>query len=363
MWKRIICLLLLLLLTTGCGAGTDAATESISTPAETASTSPDSGAETAMEENSIDFFAMDTFMTIRAWGADDTLLERAGQLVSDLEATLSTTREDSAIYKLNRTGRAALPEDSAYLLDRALGLCAETGGALDISVYPVVWAWGFTTEDENYRVPASEELSALLERVDYTRVDLDGGTVSLPEGFEIDLGSVTKGYTGDQLAALLRKNGVNSALLDLGGNIQSVGAKPDGSDWRVGIQSPTGDGLLAVLSVADKAVVTSGGYERYFIDEEGNLWWHIMDPTSGYPARNGLISVTVISDEGLYCDALSTALFVMGQDEAAAFWRSHRDFDMILATEDDIMLITPDLTDRFTQSDDAYTVKLLTDTE
>ena len=334
--------LALLLLLTGCGAPSA------------------SGAVRGGDENSRSFFAMDTYMTVRAWGASDALLEKAEGLVSELEASVSTTREGSAVHTLNGTGSAALPGDAAYLLGRALDLCTQTGGALDISIYPVVRAWGFTTAE--YRVPGKDELTRLLESVDYTRVALDGDTVSLSDGMEIDLGAVTKGYVGDRIAALLRENGVTSALLDLGGNIQTLGSKPDGSDWRVAIRNPEGDGILGAVSISDKAMITSGGYERYFVDDEGNLWWHIFDPATGYPARNGLISVTIVGDEGLTCDALSTALFIMGQNKAIEFWRGHRDFEMALVTDEGELLLTPGLYDSFTPADGlAYSIEVVGD--
>ena len=312
------------------------------------------------EENSRSFFAMDTYMTVRAWGADDALLEKAEGLVGELEASVSATREGSAVRTLNETGSAVLPEDAAFLLGRALDLCGETGGALDISIYPVVRAWGFTTAERDYRVPGGSELARLLQSVDYTRVALGGNTVSLGEGMEIDLGAVTKGYVGDRITALLRENGVTSALLDLGGNIQTLGGKPDGSDWRVAIKNPEGDGILGAVPISDKAMITSGGYERYFVDDEGNLWWHIFDPATGYPARNGLISVTVVGDEGLYCDALSTALFIMGREKAAEFWREHRDFEMALVTDEGELLLTPGLYDGFAPAEGlAYSIGII----
>jgi len=310
------------------------------------------------EERSIDIFAMDTYMTVRAYGASEELLSDAAELVYGLEARLSATREGSEIYELDHTGAARLSEDTTILLERAMELCRATSGALDITVYPVVKAWGFTTEA--YRVPSQEEIDALLERVDYTRLVLEGEQAALPEGMEADLGSLAKGYTGDLLCSLLRAGGVESALLDLGGNIQALGSKPDGSDWRIAIQDPTGEGRLGVLRMADKAVITSGGYERYFVDEEGQLWWHIMDPATGYPARNGLISVTIVASEGLYADALSTALFVMGPERAIDFWRGAGDFEMALVTEDGKLLMTPDLASSFTPAEDlAYEMTVI----
>lgn len=311
------------------------------------------------KESSRSFFAMDTYMSLRADGAEEALLDEAVAWVEDLESKISTTREDSEVFALNRDGVGRLSQEPAALLRRALALCEQTGGALDVTVYPVVRAWGFTTGA--YRVPEAAELETLLRSVDYRRVTLtEDGQVRLSPGMELDLGSVAKGYVGDRLCALLRAGGVESALLDLGGNVQALGGKPEGGDWRVGVRDPSGEGLLGVLSVRDSAVVTSGGYERYFEDEAGRLWWHIMDPATGYPAQNGLISVSVVGGEGLVCDALSTALFVMGPSRAADYWRTHSGFDMILVTEDGELLLTPDLADRFTPSEgSAYTLRLI----
>lgn len=305
-------------------------------------------------EQSVDFFAMDTYMSFRFYGGDPSLVGQAQSFVTGMEEELSAVREGSAVWQLNRAGSVRLSDTGADLLRQTLALCSETDGTLDISVYPIVKAWGFTDAqpaEGSARIPAQETLAALLERVDYRQISLEGNNVSLPDGMEIDLGSVAKGYAGDRLAQMLKEAGVESAVLALGGNIQTVGARPDGTAWRVGIQSPDKNGLLGVLSVCDRAVVTSGGYERFFTDDEGAVWWHIMDPATGYPARSGLISVTIIGENGLTCDALSTALFVMGPDRAADYWRQHRGFEMVLATEDGRLLLTPGAFDIFEAAD------------
>ena len=298
-------------------------------------------------------FAMDTVMDLSIYADDDRLLTEAETLIGQLEDSFSTTDPHSEIYQLNQAGNAVLGPDSADLLGKALSYCAETGGALDLSVYPVVRAWGFTTD--TYQVPSAEELDALLPAVDYSKIDFDAatGAVSLPQGMEIDLGSVAKGYTADRLCALFRDGGVTSALLNLGGNVQAVGSKPDGSDWRVGVRDPLEkDGYLGILSMHDQAVVTSGGYERYF-EKDGQVYWHIIDPSTGYPAKNGLISATVVGPEGVRCDALSTSLFIMGPEKAADFWHDHQDFGMVLVTDDNRVLISPDLADSFALMDNS----------
>lgn len=292
------------------------------------------------------FFAMDTVMTLRLYeGGDETALEHLVARVKDLEARWSVTGENSEIYALNRDGEAELSPETERLLDTALEMCRRTGGALDISIYPVLRSWGFTTGE--YAVPDDQTIAALLPLVDYTKVEYGGRSAAIPESMEIDLGSVAKGYTGDILSDYLKGSGVTSALLDLGGNIQTVGSKPDGSPWRVGIRDPEEDGNLGVVDVTDRAVVTSGGYERYF-EEGGVRYWHILDPKTGFPAHSGLISVTVIGDTGAVCDALSTALFVMGLDNALEHWRRHQDFEAIFVSEDGSITITAGLQNSFT---------------
>lgn len=196
-------------------------------------------------------------------------------------------------------------------------------------------------------MPSDAEIAELLKNVGYERIWLEDTTVQVDNGMMLDLGSVGKGYADDLVAQVLKDNGITSALLDLGGNIQAVGTKPDGSPWRLGLRDPFSDGTLGVLEISNQAVVTSGNYERYFIGKDGKQYGHIIDPTTGYPAGSGLASVTVIAEEGRLCDALSTSLFVMGLDRATEYWEQHRDFDMILITEDGEIYLTEGVMDAF----------------
>ena len=297
-------------------------------------------------------FAMDTVMSLTAYGPEgEQALEEASQLINTLQASLSATDSSSPIYALNHAGGqwTAVDGEVLELLEESQALCALTGGALDITAYPAVQAWGFISKD--YRVPGAEELAQLAARIDYTALELDKeqGKARLPEDMEVELGAVAKGYTGDRLAALMAELGVESAIFSLGGNVQAVGQKPDGSPWRVGIQDPDGQGNLAIVEVTDKAVVTSGGYQRYF-EQDGVTYWHILDPDTAAPARTGLKSVTVIGPEGLVCDGLSTALFVMGEEKGAQFWRDHPELgvEVVFVAEDGSVAITAGLEDAFT---------------
>ena len=299
----------------------------------------------AQEPESATFFAMDTAMDFTVYG-DAALLDEAETLIGSLEEQVSVTDEHSDIYAIDHTGSGSLSGNAAELMEQALELCRRTGGALDISVYPIVRAWGFTTG--SYQVPDEETIQSLLPLVDYTQIQYDAatGVVTLPEGMEIDLGSVAKGYAGQLAAQMLREHGVQSALLNLGGNVQTVGTKPDGSPWQIGIKDPQGEDAMMVLSVEDQAVVTSGGYERYF-EQDGQTYWHIMDPSTGHPADSGLLSVTIVGKQGIICDGLSTSLFVMGLEKAADLWAQSGDFEAVFVTASGEVYITEGLQDRF----------------
>lgn len=300
------------------------------------------------------FFAMNTYITMQASGVEtETALREAEDLVRRLEGQLSVTDAGSEIYAANHSEGQSVPvsPDTEELISFALSMAEETGGALDPTIYPVLTAWGFTTEER--QVPAQSEIDALLPLVDYGQIQLSEGRLTVPQGAAVDLGAVAKGYTGDQVAALLKERCVTSALINLGGNVQAVGGKPDGSPWRIGVRDPFSEQNLGVLEVEDCAVVTSGGYQNYFIGEDGQVYWHILDPETGYPARTGLASVTVVAPEGKRCDALSTALFVMGLEDALDFWRTAGGFELILVTEDRQIYVTPGLTDAFTLRENA----------
>ena len=301
-------------------------------------------------ENS--FFAMNTYMTFTAYGeqAEDALVD-ARVRVEEVEALWSVTDEGSEIYRANHSGGEPVnvSEETAELVSFALEMAEKTDGALEPTIYPVLRAWGFTTDTK--QVPSQEEINALLGDVGHEKITLDGTLLTVPEGMELDLGAVGKGYAGDLAAEAVRARGIECAILSLGGNIQAVGSRPDGTDWRVGLRSPWEDGTLGVLRVSDQAVVTSGGYENYFEDEDGNVYWHILDPETGYPAKSGLLSVTIICTQGRLGDALSTALFVMGPQKAEEYWRENGDFEMILVTEEGEILITEGVADHFTLSE------------
>lgn len=311
---------------------------------------PRQTAEPPLVQDSL--FAMNTYMTFTAYGEGaETALEEAKQRIRDLEALWSVTDQDSEIYRANHSGGRAVPvsEETAQLVSFALQMAQKTGGALEPTLYPVLTEWGFTTGDR--RVPTQAQIDQALRHVGYERIGLEGRELSVPAGMQLDLGAVGKGYAADLVTKTLKSYGVESAVISLGGNIQAIGSREDKSDWRIGIRSPAGEGILGVLTISDAAVVTSGGYENYFEDEDGNVYWHILDPATGYPANTGLQSVTVVSPEGKVGDALSTALFVMGAEKAQAYWRENGGFDLILLTDQNEILVTEGIAGRFSLSE------------
>lgn len=305
--------------------------------------------EPEQTEQTATIFAMDTIMDIKLYGGTSSILKQVEDKIKSLENKFSTTNPSSDIAVLNKKGENVVSEDTAILLGKALEFCNKTEGALDISIYPIVRAWGFTVGE--YTVPDEKKIQQLLSAVDYHRIQQNGLNVKLVQDMEIDLGSVAKGYTGDELAVMLKSAGVKSALLNLGGNVHTLGTKPDGRQWKVAIQDPKGDRPLGVVEVSDEAVVTSGGYERYFEDDKGNLYWHIMDPATGHPADSGLSSVTIVSSSGVYADALSTALFIKGMNKAVEFWKANRDFEAVFIDKNEQVYITEGLNNRFFLAD------------
>lgn len=301
----------------------------------------------SIESKDISLFAMDTYMTLKAYGKNaDSALKKSSDEILRLESLFDVTSDESDISKINSSGGNAVSvsDDTADIISRACQISGQTNGSLDITIYPVLKEWGFTTE--NYKIPQQKEIDVLLEYVDYKKVNVDGNTVTLPENMNIDLGSVAKGYTSDRICQILEDEGINSAMVNLGGNVQVIGKKTDGSLWRVGVENPQNTEEMACkLSVSNCAVITSGNYERFFVGEDGKKYWHIIDPKTGYPADNGIISATVIGNSGLICDALSTALFVMGTERAVEYCTEHKEIDAVLITSDMKLYITDGIAD------------------
>ena len=320
-------------------------------------TEPQTSVEDGVQVSKQYVFAMDTEMYLAVYG--DESKEAIAEAVSEIkriDSLLSVGDEESEIYELNTNGSAVISEETYDLINEAVGIGVLTEGALDITVYPLMDAWGFTTQ--NYRVPEKEEIESLLELTgtDKIHYDENTGEMTLGEGTQIDLGAIAKGYTSSKLMEIFSQYDVVSAMVSLGGNVHVYKDKPDGTLWNVAIADPDDtSSYLGAVKVEDKCVITSGGYERYF-EEDGVIYHHILDPSTGYPADSGVSSVTIVSSDGTLSDALSTSLFVMGLEKATDYWREHSDeFDFVIKTTDGEIYITCGLDGVFS-SDASYSI-------
>lgn len=271
-------------------------------------------------------YSMNTVMDLQVWGPDaETAIKQIKTLITDLDRRWATTQGNSIPGCLNRGEDVILTSSEEALLDRVEALSLRTGGAFNPRLRSLSLAWGFYHEENqfsDFQLPTDEEI-----------------TTAIAQG-HWDLGAALKGYAGQEAASILGTLNIHRAMLNLGGNIQTYGEKPDGTPWSIGIQNPDGGDYIGVISVTGTmTVVTSGDYQRYF-EADGVRYHHILDPETGYPANSGLRSVTVICSDGLTADCLSTALFVMGLEEGIEFWRNSRDFEAVFITTDGRILAT-----------------------
>ncbi len=310
---------------------------------------------------STDVYAMNTAMNLKASGGDArAALIAASEKLYELDQMLSVTNENSQISRLNRRETNTAAGDVRRILQRSLELSSLTGGSFDMTIYPVVKAWGFTTGE--YRVPSETEISGLLPHVGSQLVSLtdhgDHATVIFSDQeTQLDVGGIAKGYASDLVYDLFREHDVASAIVTLGGNIIAYGEKSDDSPWKVAIEDPFGNGSYAgILSVRNRFVITSGGYQRYF-EEDGTRYIHIMDPSTGRPVDGDLASVTIVSTDGAAADALSTALFTMGREKALEFWRNSEspEFEAVLITQDQHVYLTEGIADNYVSEYDEVT--------
>lgn len=303
--------------------------------------------------------AMDTVMSLTAYGSEgEAGLSAASSVITALDSMLDPERQGSTVYNMNHAGggSTAVTGQIAEMLSVTSTVYTRTNGALDPTVYPLVKAWGFI--DAQYRIPSDSEIESLLENVGFSRVtvsslsDADSVLVSMPSGTEISFASLAKGCAAKYAIQAMAAAGVTSGIISLGGNVQTLGVKPDGSNWNVAIQDPENSSdYVGIISVGETAVVTSGGYQRYFI-QNGVTYQHIIDPSTGRPAESDLLSVTIVCSDGTMADALSTALYVLGESGAKNYYETYGDFEMILVTDDGRTIVSGGLTDNFEANGD-----------
>ncbi len=265
---------------------------------------------------------------------EESELYKLNHRISDSAVSNQTTETQPTPYQINGTTNTwHISEDLAALLSEGLSITKESDGAFDIAIAPLTSLWDFTAEDP--KVPDDADIQNALPQCSSDGVTIDGQDITLPsDDIQFDVGAIAKGYIADRLKDFLVKKGVNSAIINLGGNVLCIGSKPDGTPFKVGIQKPFADRneTEAIMDITGKSVVSSGIYERCFKQDE-KLYHHILNPKTGYPYDNGLISVTIISDQSVDGDALSTTCFALGLDEGLKF-AEKKGVQAVFITED-----------------------------
>jgi thiamine biosynthesis lipoprotein len=302
---------------------------------------------------------MSTVMTHRAFGkyAEESLRAIRFEAVR-LEELLSCFISRSEISRINRSAGIKcerLSDDTYEVLSRAIEFSRYCQGIFDVTIGPLVTLWN--NGKDKFKPPEESSIRQILTLVDYTDLILDPckKTAGLQRiGQSIDLGGIGKGFAGDKFLEVFKKYSVSSAFTNIGGNVVALGTKPDGSSWRVGIQHPRQENsLIGLVSVANKAVVTSGDYQRYFIGSNGKRYHHILDPSTGYPAeKSGLVSVTVVADSSTAADALSTILFVTGMEKGLELLRQFSGAEAIFIDMNLLVYVTRGLKDCFQAGED-----------
>ena len=318
--------------------------------------------ETKMSQTQV--FAMDTIMTLTAYGNNaEKGLTAAASVIKSMDAMLDPEVETSTTYAINHAngGNTSISGQVAKMLSCASDVYNKSGGALDLSLYPVIKRWGFT--DGRYYVPTYDELATDLsfkcfDQMVLTSFPSSGSyAVSFPPYAQITFGAVAKGCAAENAISAMRNTGVTSGIVSLGGNVQTLGVKPDGSNWNVAVQDPNAtNSFLGVISVGETAVVTSGTYQRFFT-QNGKTYHHLLHPESGLPVNNTLKSVTIVCKDGTMADCLSTAMFVLGESKALNYWRTYGGFEMILVNTDNKITCTKGLIEQFSLTNNSYTLE------
>lgn len=277
-------------------------------------------------------FLMDTYCTIQVPGNKGVLkaIDNAFKRIEAIDIKFNALNPESQIYDFNNNNIPITDEEIITLIQTALDVCEISGGTFDITIFPLIDLWGFFSETPD--LPQQEEIDESLKAVGRNNIAIeDRKLVKYNEKTKIDLGAIAKGYAISEAIKVLKKAGIESALVDAGGDIYALGTYK-GKPWKIGIKNPRGDGVIGVLELSDMAVVTSGDYERYF-EKDGIKYNHILDPRTGYSAKE-MASVTVISPDPILADAWSTAIFVMGKEKGLELMKRNKSIETLMITAD-----------------------------
>ena len=284
-------------------------------------------------------YALGTIINFSACGSNsEKAIEKAIEKLNDIDDKMSAFKEDSEISKINsKAGNNAeiVSKDTYFVIKKAVEYSKILEGTFDPTIRPLVKLWNIGTKEE--AIPEQSQIQETLKLVNYNDVILDESNHSIMLKHKkqaLDVGGIAKGFAADEARDIFYKHNIKSALIDLGGNIFALGSKEDGAPWKVGIQNPIkprGE-YIGILSVKNKSVVTSGNYERYFM-KDGKRFHHIIDPKTGYPSQSKIISATIISDNSIDGDGLSTGVYIIGIDKAMKIIEAIDGIDAIFITE------------------------------
>lgn len=290
-------------------------------------------------------FYLDTAVTITLYD-DELHLETAFEEIERLEKLLSITEPESDVSRVNENdGWIDISTEMHDVVTKALEYSLLTDGAFDITIQPLTALWNV---NDGGPVPMEDEIRSKMALVDHTKLKLEDSKIFTDEAVEINLGGVAKGYIADKVCELLKSEGVQHGIVNLGGNVAVFGGKPDGSEYTIGIRDPFGDetDIVGSVRIRDGSVVTSGGYERFFV-ENGKTYHHIIDPNTGYPAESGLSGVTIISKSSAEADALSTAVYVLGQEKGIELIESLEGVECLLITDNGELVFSSGMSEYF----------------
>jgi len=307
-------------------------------------------------------YALGTINTIKILSPSaDKIIKGSFNLIDSIESKMSKTLKTSEVAQINEMAGiepVTVSTETFFVIRKGLEISSLGDGAFDITIGPVVSLWGIGTD--HARVPQTPELKKVLNLVNYKDVVLnekDSSVYLKRKGMSIDLGGIAKGWASDSVYKYCTQHGVTKGIINLGGNVFVIGKKSETSEWHVGIQNPeeSRGNYLGILSVSNKAVVTSGKYERFFI-ENGKRYHHIFNTFTGYPVENGLISVTIISRDSTTADGYSTLIFALGLKKGMALVEETPFLDAVIITGEHKIYLSSGIKKKFTLSNKKYQV-------
>lgn len=308
-------------------------------------------------------FMLGTICSIKIYNkSDESILDKGFDKIKDIENKMSLNIKESDVYKLYElSGKEPLKvsDDTFKVLKMGKEFGDISNGHFDITIGPLSKLWNIGTPEA--KVPTEDELKETLPLIDYSKLTLDekNKTAKLEnDGMMVDLGGIAKGYAADEVAKVLKENGVKNAIINLGGNVFTLGKSTNNTEWKIGIQNPfegRGDAVGSV-KVENKSIVTSGIYERY-VEENGKKYHHILNPKTGYPYDNEIAGVTIITDESILGDALSTTVFSLGLHEGLDFINKRKDAEAIFITKDNKIYLSNGIKENFKLLDNSFTIE------